>query len=80
MKRLSISVGALVALAWAGAGLLSAAEFDVTNFGAKGDGKTQNREAINRAIEAAARRFSRCVGGVARVWPDWTRMEHTLIC
>jgi polygalacturonase len=33
---------------------LQAAVFDVTAFGAKGDGKTQNRQAINRAIEAAA--------------------------
>jgi polygalacturonase len=33
---------------------LHAATFDVTAFGAKGDGKTENREAINKAIEAAA--------------------------
>src|SRR3954452_21610168 len=33
---------------------LQAAVFDITAFGAKGDGKTQNREAINKAIEAAA--------------------------
>ena len=33
---------------------LQAATFDITAFGAKGDGKTQNREAINKAIEAAA--------------------------
>jgi polygalacturonase len=33
---------------------LNAAAVDITAFGAKGDGKTQNREAINKAIEAAA--------------------------
>jgi hypothetical protein len=33
---------------------LNAAGLDITAFGAKGDGKTQNREAINKAIEAAA--------------------------
>lgn len=36
------------------AGLLPAAVFDITGFGAKGDGRTQNRDAINQAIEAAA--------------------------
>jgi len=34
--------------------MLHAAMFDITSFGAKGDGKTQNREAINKAIDAAA--------------------------
>ena len=33
---------------------LQAAVFDVTAFGAKGDGKTPNRDAIHRAIETAA--------------------------
>jgi len=32
---------------------LSAADFDVRSFGAKGDGKTPDRDAINKAIEAA---------------------------
>src|ERR1039458_8871816 len=44
----------LTMLAALAACCLNAAVFDVTAFGAKGDGKTQNREAINKAIEAAA--------------------------
>ncbi len=32
----------------------SAAVFDVANYGAKADGKTQDRDSINKAIEAAA--------------------------
>ena len=35
-------------------GPLSAAVFDVKTFGAKGDGKTPDRDAINKAIDAAA--------------------------
>jgi polygalacturonase len=50
MKR----IVTLWAVAFAGAVSLNAAVFDVASFGAKGDGKTQNREAINKAIEAAA--------------------------
>jgi len=42
------------ALALSAASWLNAAVFDVTAYGAKGDGKTENRAAINRAIEAAA--------------------------
>src|ERR1039457_4841804 len=41
-------------LALAPACRLNAAVFDVTSFGAKADGKTQNRDAINKAIAAAA--------------------------
>src|SRR5882757_874054 len=33
---------------------LSAATFDVKTFGAKGDGQTLDRDAINKAIEAAS--------------------------
>ena len=36
------------------AAVAHAAVFDVTAYGAKGDGKTQNRDAINKTIEAAA--------------------------
>src|ERR1700690_2434589 len=37
-----------------GAATCSAAVFNVKDFGAKGDGKTQERDSINKAIEAAA--------------------------
>ena len=50
MKRLLTSG----VLAFAAATSLPAAAFDITTYGAKGDGKTQNRAAINKAIEAAA--------------------------
>jgi polygalacturonase len=50
MKRIAI----IWALALAGSLWLNAAVVDVTAFGAKGDGKTQNREAINKAIETVA--------------------------
>ncbi len=41
-------------LAVAGAPGLGAAAADISAFGAKGDGRTQNREAINKAIETVA--------------------------
>lgn len=47
-KLISVGVLALVA-PW-----LNAAVFEVTNYGGKADGKTENRQAINKAIEAAA--------------------------
>lgn len=50
MKRL-LTLGVL---AFGSATSLPAAVFDITTFGAKGDGETQNRAAINQAIEAAA--------------------------
>ena len=37
-----------------GSACCQAAVFDVTAFGAKGDGKTLDREAINKAVAAAA--------------------------
>ncbi|HEX3877615.1 MAG TPA: glycoside hydrolase family 28 protein [Bryobacteraceae bacterium] len=33
---------------------MGAAVFDITSYGAKGDGKAQNRDAINKAIDAAS--------------------------
>jgi polygalacturonase len=51
MKRIH---GSICALALAAASCLNAAVFDVTVFGAKGDGRAENRDAINKAIEAAA--------------------------
>jgi polygalacturonase len=44
----------IAALILAGVWCLRAATFDVTTFGARGDGKTENRAAINKAIEAAS--------------------------
>jgi polygalacturonase len=53
MKRHIIRCALALAAALLSADL-SAAVIDVTAFGAKGDGKTQNRDAINKAIDAAA--------------------------
>jgi hypothetical protein len=50
MKTINI-FGVLMA---AGALHLSAASVDISTLGAKGDGKTQNRDAINKAIESVA--------------------------
>jgi polygalacturonase len=50
MNRIAIvCASALIGALWG-----NAAVVDITTFGAKGDGKTQNREAINKAIDAAA--------------------------
>src|ERR1035437_9706773 len=48
-------------------GQLRAAVFDVKTFGAKGDGKTPDRDAINKAIDAAA-----AVGGGTVYFPAGT--------
>jgi polygalacturonase len=48
------SIVACWVLVFAAASSVHAAVFDITAFGAKGDGRTENREAINKAIEAAA--------------------------
>ena len=49
---MKISRSIFIALTLAAA--LSGAVFDVKTFGAKGDGQTQDRDAINKAIEAAS--------------------------
>jgi polygalacturonase len=62
----------IIGLLWA-AGALHAGVFDVTTFGAKGDGKTQNRESINRAIEAAS-----AAGGGTVVIPAGTFVSGSI--
>src|ERR1035438_6264222 len=57
-----------LAVAFLAAPMLQAAVFDVTSFGAKGDGKTQNREAINKAIDAAAAAGGGTVDVPAGTW------------
>ena len=63
----------LIMLAALAACCLNAAVFDVTAFGAKGDGKTQNREAINKAIEAAS-----AAGGGTVEFPAGTWLTGSL--
>lgn len=50
----SIAVGAIARPVIAGTTSATGGEYDVKSFGAKGDGKTLDTPAINRAIEAAA--------------------------
>jgi polygalacturonase len=56
LKTATASVGALVALPESAAAQSAAAKssYEVTAFGAKGDGRTLDSPAINRAIEAAS--------------------------
>jgi len=51
---LIMSLARILSLAVPLAVSLSASVFDVKTFGAKGDGQTQDRDAINKAIEAAS--------------------------
>jgi polygalacturonase len=48
--------------------MLRSATFDVTTFGARGDGKMQSRDAINKAIEAATAAGGGVVEFPAGVW------------
>jgi polygalacturonase len=52
---------------------LAAASFDVTAFGAKADGKTPDRDSINRAIEAAA-----AAGGGTVFFPAGTYLTGSI--
>lgn len=51
----------------------SGTTFDVKNFGAKGDGKTQDRDAINKAIDAAS-----LAGGGTVVFPSGTYLTGSI--
>lgn len=51
-----------------GASCLHAAAFDIAAYGAKPDGKTQNRDAINKAIDAAAAAGGGTVEFAPGVW------------
>ena len=62
------NIVALAVLAVTAVSSLSAAVFDITAFGAKADGKTQNRAAINQAIEAAAAAGGGTVDFPAGTW------------
>ncbi len=55
-----------------GAGKSSAAGFDVKQYGAKGDGKTADRDAINKAIDAAA------AGGGTVFFPSGTYVTGSI--
>ena len=52
---------------------LSAAAFDVKSFGAKGDGKTPDRESINKAIDAAS-----AAGGGTVYFPAGTYLTGSI--
>uniref|UniRef100_Q01X09 Glycoside hydrolase, family 28 n=1 Tax=Solibacter usitatus (strain Ellin6076) TaxID=234267 RepID=Q01X09_SOLUE len=69
MNRIAIVCLSIIAAALC----LNAAVVDITTFGAKGDGKTQNRDAINKAIETAA-----AAGGGTVEFPAGTWLTGSL--
>jgi polygalacturonase len=69
MKRLIKLCALTVAVSCA----LNAAVFDVTAFGAKGDGKTENKAAIDKAVDAAA-----AVGGGTVEFPPGTFLSGSI--
>jgi len=64
---------ALLAMAALAAGVVSAADFDITSYGATGDGKAVNTAAIQAAVDAAAQ-----AGGGRVVIPRGTFVTGTI--
>ncbi len=54
MPKVLLMLCAVTVVSWVPSIDARAATFDVRTFGAKGDGKAQERDAINKAVEAAA--------------------------
>ncbi len=69
MKRTAIYMIAV----WSVSSGAGAAVFDVRSFGAKGDGKTQDRDAINKAIDAAS-----AAGGGTVAFPAGTYLTGSI--
>src|SRR6266436_487511 len=77
LKTATAGVGALVALPEAAAAQTPSAaaktSYEVTTFGARGDGHTLDSPAINRAIEAAA-----SAGGGTVSFPAGTYLSYSI--
>ena len=58
---------------------LNAAAVDITTFGARGDGKTQNRKAIHKAVETAAAAGSGTVEFPAVAWVTGSIRLHSTV-